>query len=348
MDDRRDGANEGRPGDGSAVAPPSNSRAGNPASRQAARRREALGLHIEQIVEAHRSGSDLREALAGLDLDHWELDQLRKGLSGESTPLRDLVLEGVAFRNKCRTDIGWGPGIQQLSVRELEDFRSTLITDATLGVALLEETQRAVNALIRNGEMGVVKKLTTFRNKIGQSVNDLKGIIGEKGNAEAATNSESMVEPEEQASWTERESPAPDSMPAESRGASRPRVVIRRTAAAAEKSHVKPLLMLLGLAVIVWGVFILPELGGKTIPALTLDDISPRSEIRRMVAKPPSLFIELDGPAWRALSREDRQALVDDIGRTASAAGYNGAQFRLEDGTTAAQWLREKGGKLIK
>ena len=53
------------------------------------------------------------------------------------------------------------------------------------------------------------------------------------------------------------------------------------------------------------------------------------------------------GNAWRALSEEQRLELLDDVGRTASAAGYNGAHFTLEDGTTAGQWLKEQGSRLV-
>ncbi len=195
MDDQQSGLSE----DESSVAP------GKPPIEQVARRREALAMHIDQLEEIHRAGTDLEEALAGIELDAWELEQLSRGLGGAPDLWGDLVVEGVAFRNKCQTDLGWGPGVQQLSVAELNDFREILITDASLGIALLSETQRAINQLISNGEMDVVKKLTGFRNNLSQCVNELKGTIGEKGFDEATTISEGLVVPEELASWTERE-----------------------------------------------------------------------------------------------------------------------------------------------
>ena len=106
------------------------------------------------------------------------------------------------------------------------------------------------------------------------------------------------------------------------------------------------LLMLLGVCVAVWAMFILPKFTFQPLYTLTLSDISPRSEIRHVVAKPPNLFIELDSYGWRALSRQQQLALVDDVGRTAAAAGYHGAHFKLENGKTAAQWLKERGSQL--
>lgn len=341
MDDRRDGVSENE----SAVVP------ARPPSEQVARRREALAMHIDQLEEIHRTGMDLEEALAGIELDAWELDQLGRGLNGTSSPWSDLITEGVAFRNKCQTDLGWGPGMQQLSVEELNDFREILITDASLGIALLEETQRVINQLIRNGEMDIVKKLTGFRNRLSQNVNELKGTIGEKGFEEASEASEGLIVPEDQASWTAREAPEPAPTPA--RRTLRPaagRVALKEkkeVETPAGKSHKKPLMMLFGLCVVIWGVFILPELSVNTVQILTLSDVSPRSEIRYVVAKPPSLFVELDSRAWRALSGPERLALIEDVGRTAAAAGYNGAHFKLESGKVAGHWLKEHGSRLI-
>jgi len=355
MDDRQDGCNE----DESAVVPDEGSTietldrnspataSGKRRSEQVARRREALAMHIDQIEEIHRTGTDLEEALAGIELDAWELEQLSRGLNGSSSLWSDLITEGVAFRNKCQTDLGWGPGMQQLSIAELNDFREILIADASLGIALLEETQRAVNQLIRGGEMDVVKKLTGFRNKLSRNVNELKGTIGEKGFDEATSASEDLIAPEEEASWTERE--ARTSTP--TRPTQRPaagRIVFKQERATpAGKGHTKPLMMLLGLSVVVWGVFILPKLQVKTTQTLTLDDISPKTEIRYVVAKPPSLFVELNSYAWRELSDPQRLALIDEVGKTAAAAGYNGAHFKLENGESAGQWLKENGSRLI-
>lgn len=351
MDDRQDGC---RGDEGTAtvdqVSPPDPATENQP-SEQTARRREALALHLEQLEETQRSGADLQVALAGTDLDAWELAQLDQGPGGVSHRWHDLIAEGVAFRNKCQTDVGWSSDERQLSVEELNDFRDILITDASLGVALLEETQRAVNQLIRSGEMDVVKKLTGFRNKIARSVNELKGIIGVKGYAEAAAIAEELITPEGQASWTGRRTPPPTPTKRTPKPVRRVAFeasqVVFKEEKGARESNLKPLLMLLGLSVVVWGVFILPKLTVKTVQMLTVNDISPKSEIRHVVAKPPSLFVELDSHGWRALSGQERLALVDDVGRTAAAAGYNGVHFKLESGKTAAQWLKEHGSRLI-
>jgi len=318
-------------------------------SEQATRRREALAVHVEQIEEIQRSGSDLEESLAGIELDSWELDQLDRGPGDESCPWSSLITQGVAFRIKCLTDLGWGPEAQQLSIEELNDFRELLIADAAIGIALLEESQQAINHLIGSGEMDVVKKLAAFRNRISRSVNELKGKIGERGFDEAMAASEELTTPVDRAAWTERETREAAATPAAATpAASRPapgRVTFKEEREAAS-NHLKPLLMLLGLAVVVWGVFVLPKLTVRTVQTLTVSDVSPRSEIRHVVAKPPSLYVELNASSWRALDGQQRLELMDDVGRTAAAAGYNGAHFTLENGATAGQWLKEQGSRL--
>lgn len=318
------------------------------ASVESMRRREALLVYLEQLEDARKSGGDLREALAGVDLDNWELDQLGRGLDGPQNIWRALIAEGVAFRNKFETDLGWLPSGQELSADDAQDIRRLLVTNAALGIALLDEIQDAVNALILCGDLDDAKKLTGFRNKIGQSVKSLKDRVGQAGFEEARSLSQGLITPAEQASWTDPNTDTPFAparaphAPASHAPASR--IVFK--AKTEPHSHVKPLLMVFGLMIAIWGVFIVPRITSKPLPELTMQDVAPRSAIRHVVARPPSLFVKLKGSEWNALSRGERLALVDDVGRTATAAGYHGVQFTLEDGSTAAQWLQEHGSRL--
>jgi len=316
-------------------------------SEQSVRRRDILSLYLEQLAESHKTGGDLREAFDGIELDTWELEQLGRGLDG-SISWRALVAEGVAFRNKLATDLGWISNEHEMSAADATDLRRLLVTDTSLGIALLAETQLAVNQLILAGGIEEAKRLTSFRNKIGQTLNDLRDRVGDAGYSVAETLSEGLITPSAEASWTEREGPAPFAATRPTAATSTPatgRVVFKESAPA--RSHLKPMLMLLGLLIAVWGVFILPRLTTKPLPQLTMQEVSPRSEIRHVVSRPPSLYVKLDTPGWKSLTKAERLALVDDVGRTATAAGYHGAQFTLENGRTAAQWLKERGSILI-
>lgn len=328
-------------------------------SEQSARRRKALSVYLDPLEQAQRDGGDLLEALDGIELDFWELEQLGYGLAGCAS-WQTLVAEGVAFRNKLQTDLGWIPDDREMNAFDATDLRRLLVTDAALGIALMAETQLAVNELVLEGEVEDAKRLTAFRNKISQAVAGLKERVGREGFANAEANSEPMITPAERASWTHRKAKQTDGPPAGSHRRPAPRaskptagpVTFKETTTADEaerpaNSHLKPMLMLLGLLLAFWGVFILPKMRTKPLPQLTLQDVSPRTEIRHVVARPPSLYVKLDTPGWRSLSAEQRLTLVDDVGRTAAAAGYNGALFTLEDGSAAAQWFRERGSVLI-
>ena len=65
--------------------------------------------------------------------------------------------------------------------------------------------------------------------------------------------------------------------------------------------------------------------------------------IRELMARPPSLFIEVDSQAWSAMSAADRRRLVKEVGEMAKASGYTGVQFRDSTGISVAQWLLTQG-----
>jgi len=324
-------------------------------SEQTRKRREQLALYLDQLEDARRSGGNLRDAFNGIELDGWELSQLEAGLSDEVNRWQSLIAEGVAFRNKYETDLGWAPKDESPSYGEIADFRRLLITDTALGLALLEETQQAVNQLILSGEVDEAKHLTTFRNKIGQSVKELKTRVGDDAYSKAEGMGEEFVTPSELAAWAAAKSGShfkPNSGRRRGRrqsnwplGAGKP--VEFKKDDEEKNSRVKPLLIVLAVLVVIWFAFVLPRQGVGTLPKLTVSEVSPRAEIRQVVAKPPSLFVELDSQGWSALSKPERLALVEDVGKTAMAAGYSGAQFKLENGRTAAQWFRDRGSELV-
>lgn len=309
-------------------------------AKQTVKRREMLNVHLQQLKDAKSSGAKLEKVLLDMGLSAWELARLDQGLSDSSDRWHSLVAEGVAFRNKYETDLGWAPSGQQLSVEDRADSLRILTVNAAIGIALLEETQRAVNQLILCGELEEAKKLTVFRNRIAQGVNDLKLNIGKEGFSLATTASTGLIVPDEEVTWTEREKRAVF-MPGSRQTTGR--VLFK---AEAIENNVKPLLMVLGVVFAAWAVFILPRVPDKQLPPVTLQDVPSRVEIRHIESKPPSLFVRLDSYQWLKLAEQDRLALINDVGRTAAAAGYQGAHFTLDNGKTAAKWLRRGGSRL--
>ena len=361
MRDRTDGLvgdqGEATPVEGSAVETPnelfpSSTSDLAPASEQSQRRRQALSLNLTQLEETRRQGFDLRRTLDGIELNEWEFDQLAEGLDESAKAWQSLVVEGVALRNKLVTDLGWVMGSGKIGPEEAAEINELLIADAALGIALVAETQQAINQLILVGEINEAKKLTNFRTKIAQSLAELRPRVGEDGFSTAQELSEGFITPNDRASWTRRTGDSAgqrNAVPRFGAKSQRPTGAVVRVVSGSEEtgSSLKPLMVLLGVLVMLWAALILPRLTAEPLPVLKLRDVTPRAEIRHVVARPPSLFVQLDARMWQALSREGRLALVDDVGRTAASAGYHGVNFTVEDGRTAAQWLKERGSELV-
>jgi hypothetical protein len=84
-------------------------------------------------------------------------------------------------------------------------------------------------------------------------------------------------------------------------------------------------------------------LDGQTYPTLTEQEMPQSVAIRELMARPPSLFIEVDANAWNSMSPTDRHRLVQEAGQVAEASGYTGVQFRNSEGSSVAQWLQAQG-----
>ncbi len=319
-------------------------------SRAALERRATLALYLDQLAQARAANEDLNAAIAGADLDGWELSQLDEALSGATQAWQALIVEGIAFQIKLQTDLGFASPTTALSAEDEAEIRDLLLGDAAIGIALLEETQRAINDLVLSGEMELATRLTGFRNKLGQRVTRLRGQVDEQDFAQATARSEIYCEPKEDAEWQSSEfrpktfateGPTPPPKPL-----SQVRMVERRNTGSSQRP-IKGWLMVLGASICLWAVLILPRMmNNQPLPELSVSDVAPRQEIRHVISKPPSLYVELDSAAWRAMSKTGRLELIDDVGQTAMAAGYNGAQFTLEGGEAVGRWLKARGSEL--
>ena len=314
------------------------------------RRRAELSLYLEQLDQARGAGENWTALTEGARLDEWELEQLDQALQQTTEAWHPLLLEGVAYQIKLETDLGFLTPVHERSPEENLELRNLMVQDLALGLALLEETQRSVNQMVLAGQMDEATRLTSFRNKIGQGVQRIKGDLSPEEFAAATARSEQLCEEKEEAEWRSTDFqpianiPAPTPTPT-----AKPTVrMVQRHDVGQQQRPLKGLLFVLGASICLWAVLILPKITSKNeLPTLTLGDISPRSEIRHVEARPPSLFVELDGEAWTTMSNEARLTLIDDVGKAAEAAGYMGAQFKLDSGTRVARWLKQRGSELV-
>lgn len=308
-----------------------------------------LAPYLER-VELVRSG----KLNASLELDSWEsrvvdiaLGESCEAEVGDADDWPSLVVEGIAFMDKAAEDMSLLETSEAIPAETVTTLHARLMTDGAIGLALMEELQRAVDTLVVMGRIDDAKKLTGFRNRIGHPVSRIKETVGPVAHQAAERLATRMV-PDQQA--LRRVVAKPDARVA------RPaqQTFARRASASAQPARAemsfektpnrtKPMLMILGVLIIVWAVFILPLLNRPELPILTQEQIPESEAIRAVAARPPSLFVELDARAWNRMSDAERRQLIADVGQVAQASGYTGALFREADGSSRAQWLKQRG-----
>lgn len=324
------------------------------ADRPVKNRHAVLAPYLERLARAAQAAGG--DTLAGKD--RWESDIVRGVLGGAGSPGRDggapewwpLVVEGLAFLEKHADDMGRLQSSEAIAAERVTTLHAQLMTDAAIGLSLMEETQRSIDAVVLGGKIDDAKRVTGFRNKLVQAVSSIKETIGPVAFQAAETLSARMI-PEARLL---RGPAAQGQRPAERRAAHAPTTARRPHAGRAvspldeRPNYTKPLLVLFGLLVIVWAVFVLPLLNRPTLPAITEMQLPRSGAIRMVNARPPSLYVEIDRAAWSALAESERVQLVDDVGAVAQASGYNGVVFRDGLGKVRAQWMRTGGSTLVK
>ena len=134
--------------------------------------------------------------------DAWERGVLQHSLDhpeDRSKPWAPLLAEGIAFRAKCLQGVETDESPRSTAQADDEETAANdveqLITDAAVGLALLQEMQRAIDQLVAAGESGEAKRLSTFRNKVAQAVGQLKDCLGREDYERAENKSGAMVAP---------------------------------------------------------------------------------------------------------------------------------------------------------
>jgi hypothetical protein len=114
-----------------------------------------------------------------------------------------------------------------------------------------------------------------------------------------------------------------------------------------QKQRMQLLLGALMVSVVGWVVFTAGRTHVEPLTVLTLRDL-PRSEaVVAVTARPPSLFVQVDGQSWSRLNSTEQVDLVERTGAAAQSAGYSGVLFRTTAGTSVAQWMSASGARVF-
>jgi hypothetical protein len=293
-----------------------------------------------------------------VSLDPWEKGVLDRMLDGGGCePWARVLAESLAFQVKCLSQLGQ---IRQLTSEspssglpreQMEAVLDHLITDAAVGLALLEETQRAIDQLIVSGDVGDAKKLSGLRNRIGQNVSKLKEHIGDDGFQRAENKCQGMVAPARSQHMGTSAGPGHGTTWAgRKRRQVHPDAYLEDCAEVEESapSPVRSLVLLFCVCTVAWMVFVLPRWLEAGPHVIDLAELSHVPGVLTVMARPPSLFVTVSGPRWRDMAEIEHRQLIEEVGRVAESAGYSGAHFRMSDGGAAGVWLQKTGTQIYK
>jgi hypothetical protein len=319
-------------------------------------RRTALAPYLERLgrLDGETERPEGADDPLVLVLGDWEQRAVRDALaSGAETPRswESLLAEGVALQKKYFAEVDALAPEGTASPDGEEQLRQRLLHSLAIGLALMEELQREVNGMILGGDVAQAKKLTGFRNKLGQLIMRIKERVDVDGIVLAQALAAEMITPvesrKESAASRLAEEPEEEGPTQPIRLETRHRPLGHMLVREEKKDRLKPLLIVLAVAVAVWAVLILPRAWAPSIPELGDQDLAFSPAIRQVIARPPSLYLVMDGAKWEGMPQHQREELVRQIGETAGGAGYSGVQLRLDDGTTLAQWSETRGVKLV-
>lgn len=325
-------------------------------------REERLRPYLEELSLCQRQGQADGAAVSlppwaeALALDPWEKNILERGSngpSGQSFAWSSLVLEGTALRAKCRSELGRLKTDSPDEKQSDPDLHRELTTDAAVGLAIMEEIQRAINTMVLAGQIEQARKLTGFRGRVNQSLCRIKELIGKEALAQAEALSVHMLAPQAEPRTlstarleevAEQSPPRPRQRPPQARTSARTERPVRNPVSTLLRNPVFWIITVVVAGSILAGWLVRQE---PPLPELKRADFRSIPEISKVMVQSPHVYLTVDSVRWGALSPDQRRQLVDIVAETARASGYTGAHFLTSDGRLAAQWRAETGTRLF-
>lgn len=292
-----------------------------------------------------------------LEVDAWEMGALRETLilgGVGAKPWSALVTEGVAFLIGCKLKrAGW---VKKASNAD------ALVTFVAAGLALTIEIQNLIDQLIVAGGVTSAKRLTQFRHKILQDAKELRRLLADADSQRTEVVAADLTAPPQHALPVSssvgispkgaREYKPRDTSPTDplyDLGAPEGGIIHVSSRREADRARrMRAMSILLFASAVVWMIFFMPRLFEPKAQVLQKTQFRHLPAISNVTARPPSLYVEVRSQAWDALDPTDQQELLEEIGRIAIGANYNGAQIKKENaGAVVGRWLRQQGAELV-
>jgi hypothetical protein len=295
------------------------------------KRREVVARYLDQLcvhlAPLAGGGSAVIGDGDGLALDEWEVAAVRVAVvpfSGTVPAISNLMAEAMALRLKLAEDCQ----ILEVSGVSSADpgtpLFETLVLDVAIGRHQLHDLQQECNLLVRDQRFDEAKRLSQFRSRLRD---DVKRV-------------EAFLEP-------------PDPAAAEAEGSLQLDTAIH-TVEEIEEQQARTGRRVAGLAAVV-AILAVVWLAGMVIGArrpaelerLTVEDFQAIAPVVAVEARPPSLYVIVDGALWQNMGESERIGVVAAVGEIVEASRYTGALLRDRDGRTLGEWLLDTGSRLV-
>jgi hypothetical protein len=330
---------------------------------RASRRKRALDPWVERLhcqLNDHAVRSTPGEPLAvnvadgTLILEPWIVAEIRGAPNTEDGPPAErpaLLTQAVALRMKIELDRAHLWPAQAARGPELYAVQAELLLDSAIGMALQREIQRVIDEEVRRGQMAPAKRWTRFKNDLNGAVSTIRQLLAESERQRADALSDKLTdEPRNEEAAPARYTRLMQQLETEERERKR-RIRMRkkaRDALAKLPSRTELLVASLAVTAMIWLGFVkLPEHLATGAPVLSAGDFPRTDGFLNVEARPPSLYVTVDGQVWNALTEEERRHLVRTVSSVLLTSGYTGVLVKTAEDRPVAQWLMHNGVTLI-
>jgi hypothetical protein len=322
-------------------------------------RTEGLKPHLEQLRAQLDAGGDphgeirVENSAATVRLTTEEASRLKSFLDQTEAHQPDaetrLLAESLALILRTKDDVSDHQTAAAIDPELEAKIRESLNLNSNIADSLAADIGSLIDQAIETGDRSSAVRLGDFRLAVRQQVALIRRVLA--GEADPEDKPEDPDSPL-------AEVPAVAGQPSEEETdeqfekSKRRYAKLKRTR---EKEHrtreqmkrIKILVAFLAIAVsfgaVALVVQLIPALNPPEIKILSVNDFTHVPMVLSVEAKPPSLFVRIDGPHWRRITKERRMEIIRKVGRVAADADYNGARFRDENGDLVGEFIRGVG-----
>jgi hypothetical protein len=320
---------------------------------------EMLAQHVERLAEllgeeaAANEEACVENPAAKIRLNGAEVARLKSAAGSLDTTEAEprLLVETLALILKTNDDVGDFRTAAAIDPELEGRVRESLAVDSQLAESLAADIGALIDKAVETGERTTAVRLGDFRLAVRQQVAYIRRALDGEAAAEETTADEQDVQTEDTA---DPQHIADDATESDERFEKSKRRYAKLKHARAKEQRTRQqmkrlriLLAVLGAAVTVGTVALfvqlIPALNPPDATILTIDDFAEVPMVISVEAKPPSLFVRIDGPHWRSVSKERRMEIIRDVGRIVVKADYNGARFRDDNSALVGEFIRGVG-----